>query len=163
VDEDEDFAVEQTPTTNGITARDGRAVSSTVHDRARTASAIPTGAHVKSASRRHQHEPPQRPQSQPSGSPPHTARETFLNYFFGQNGPGPLTGTNLERSQSQSAHGDTVVPTGRDVYGSAPSMNSGLMAGRRSMDGNDAAYDMKSLGKHIEAVCCLLTLHAAWI
>jgi hypothetical protein len=26
------------------------------------------------------------------------------------------------------------------------------MAGKRSMDGNNAAFDMKSLGKHIEAV-----------
>jgi hypothetical protein len=31
-------------------------------------------------------------------------------------------------------------------------MSSGLMAGKRSMDGNNAAFDMKSLGKHIEAV-----------
>jgi dynamin 1-like protein len=31
-------------------------------------------------------------------------------------------------------------------------MPGGLMAGKRSLDGNNAAYDMKSLGKHIEAV-----------
>jgi len=31
-------------------------------------------------------------------------------------------------------------------------MTTGLMAGKRSMDGNNAAYDMKSLGKHIEAI-----------
>jgi len=31
-------------------------------------------------------------------------------------------------------------------------MPSGLMAGKRSLDGNDAAFDMKSLGKHIEAI-----------
>jgi len=31
-------------------------------------------------------------------------------------------------------------------------MSSGLMAGKRSMDGNNAAFDMKSLGKHIEAI-----------
>lgn len=32
------------------------------------------------------------------------------------------------------------------------SLNSGLMAGKRNLDGNNAAFDMKSLGKHIEAV-----------
>jgi len=31
-------------------------------------------------------------------------------------------------------------------------MPSGLMAGKRSLDGNNAAFDMKSLGKHIEAI-----------
>jgi dynamin 1-like protein len=31
-------------------------------------------------------------------------------------------------------------------------MPSGLMAGKRTLDGNNAAFDMKSLGKHIEAV-----------
>jgi dynamin 1-like protein len=35
---------------------------------------------------------------------------------------------------------------------SETSMPSGLMAGKRSLDGNNAAFDMKSLGKHIEAV-----------
>jgi dynamin 1-like protein len=29
------------------------------------------------------------------------------------------------------------------------------MAGKRSLDGNNAAFDMKSLGKHIEAVSVL--------
>ena len=29
---------------------------------------------------------------------------------------------------------------------------TGLMAGKRGMDRGNAAYDMKSLGKHIEAV-----------
>ena len=32
------------------------------------------------------------------------------------------------------------------------SMSSGLMVGKRGMDGSNVAYDMKSLGQHIEAV-----------
>ena len=42
-----------------------------------------------------------------------------------------------------------MVPSGRDVSGGT--QQSGLsLAGK--LDGNSAAYDMKSLGKHIEAV-----------
>lgn len=152
---------------NGIVYRDGRSVSSTVHDRDRSrasSTAIPTGSH----SRRHQHQNqqqqqhPPRPQSQPGGSPsgsgssPPTARETFLNYFFGQNGPGPIAGSSMDRSHAQATHvtggNQGVVPVGRDVYGGDTGLTMGLMAGKRSMDGNNAAFDMKSLGKHIEAV-----------
>ncbi len=69
-----------------------------------------------------------------------------MNYFFGQNGPGPLSGPNAERA-------GLGAPTGRDVSGADPALESGLMAGKRgTMERNNAAYDMKSLGKHIEAV-----------
>lgn len=77
-----------------------------------------------------------------------TAKETFLNYFFGQNGPGPLAGSTVDRANTGST-GHSYV--GRDVSGADPALESGLMAGKRSMEGN-AAFDMKSLGKHIEAV-----------
>ncbi|RPD57298.1 hypothetical protein L227DRAFT_594825 [Lentinus tigrinus ALCF2SS1-6] len=82
-----------------------------------------------------------------AGSSPHTgtAKETFLNYFFGQNGPGPLQGATADRAGVAGP-----IVTGRDVSGADPSLESGLMAGKRGMD-NNAAYDMKSLGKHIEA------------
>ena len=83
------------------------------------------------------------------GTSPHagTAKETFLNYFFGQNGPGPLSGPSAERA------GGLGAPTGRDVSGADPALESGLMAGKRGgMDRGNAAYDMKSLGRHIEAV-----------
>ncbi|KAH9913078.1 dynamin protein dnm1 [Epithele typhae] len=81
-----------------------------------------------------------------SGAPgaPGTAKETFLNYFFGQNGTGPLgpgNGGVAERSAT----------TGRDVSGADPALETGLMAGKRGMDRSNAAFDMKSLGKHIEA------------
>ena len=69
-----------------------------------------------------------------------------MNYFFGQNGPGPLQGATADRA-------GTLGPlvTGRDVTGADPSLEAGIMAGKRGLDSN-AAYDMKSLGKHIEAV-----------
>ena len=40
------------------------------------------------------------------------------------------------------------MPVGRDVSGSEPSISSGLMGGNWGMDGNIAAYDMKSLGTY---------------
>ena len=53
---------------------------------------------------------------------------------------------------SGSAYGADGVPaSGRDVSGGADvALRSGLLAGKH--DGNSAAFDMKSLGKHIEAV-----------
>jgi len=96
-----------------------------------------------------------------SSPPGGSARETFLNYFFGQNGPGPIAGSSIERANQIHNHGHGhsmgssevghFVPVGRDVSGTEVSM-SGLMAGKRGIDGNNAAYDMKSLGRHIEAV-----------
>ncbi|KAG6889761.1 hypothetical protein C0995_014688 [Termitomyces sp. Mi166 len=164
--------------------RDSRSVSSTVHDRSRssisTSTTTPsvatgTGTADKHSSRsRHSsqnqnqsqsqnardHHHRDRPQIGPvpngGGSSP-TARETFLNYFFGQNGPGPISGSSVERSQhvanAQHVGGHSaVVPVGRDVSGAEGMLSQGLMAGKRGIDGNSAAYDMKSLGKHIEAV-----------
>ncbi|KJA22831.1 hypothetical protein HYPSUDRAFT_201906 [Hypholoma sublateritium FD-334 SS-4] len=110
----------------------------------------------------------ERPQHQVNGmsagsSPPAgSARETFLNYFFGQNGPGPIAGSSVERAHGHGHgghHNSTgssemaqIVPVGRDMSGAESTMASGLMAGKRGIDGNNAAYDMKSLGRHIEAV-----------
>ena len=92
------------------------------------------------------------------------SREAFLTYFFGQNGPGPVTGTSLDQQQhhhpNHHRHGQlggavgdraqSIAPVGRDMSGG--NSVTGLMAGKRMVDGNSAAYDMKSLGKHIEAV-----------
>ena len=95
---------------------------------------------------------------------PHTARESFLtSFFFGQNGPGPIGASSAVSAASVvstvgsgSAYGlgggaDGVPASGRDVSeGTDVALRSGLLAGKH--DGNNAAYDMKSLGKHIEAV-----------
>lgn len=173
---------------------DGRSVSSTLHDRDRTSrSSLPSGtttptnvpassrhrnpdhnsssvtkhsqAHSSSSHRVHSNPTHSHgPTANGSGSSPHSARETFLNYFFGQNGTGPLTGPGAtgERTHSHATGGQQgIVPVGRDVSGTENTttnniaMSSGLTgAGRMGVDGygSSAAYDMKSLGKHIEAV-----------
>jgi dynamin 1-like protein len=163
--------------------RDGRSVSSTLHDRSRSnvpsalsttkppAATVSTVAKRSSSkSRTHrasaggsnlQTRPPppgfDRGGTVSTGSSPPagSARETFLNYFFGQSGPGPIAGSSVERTHHHG-HGSSevgrFVPVGRDVSGAEVSISSGLMAGKRVIDGNSAAYDMKSLGRHIEAV-----------
>ncbi|KAH9986690.1 dynamin protein dnm1 [Russula compacta] len=85
-------------------------------------------------------------------------RESFLNYFFGQNGTGPVSAASAAVAAGSGAlqgvgglGTDVVVASGRDVSGGADSvLRSGLLAGKH--DGNNAVYDMRSLGKHIEAV-----------
>uniref|UniRef100_A0A8H7XSY5 Dynamin protein dnm1 n=1 Tax=Psilocybe cubensis TaxID=181762 RepID=A0A8H7XSY5_PSICU len=194
-DDEEDVSDDPINGPNGIfPPRDGRSVSSTLHDRSRTtisangssivggsqgiakrsSSKTRTGRSSHGGHQQHQNQQissSSRPSSAFGGhnvgmnggsSPPSgSARETFLNYFFGQNGPGPLAGSSVDRvshGQGQGHHGHGItepapfVPIGRDVSGTEPSMSSGLMAGKRGIDGNSAAYDMKSLGRHIEAV-----------
>ena len=183
-DEEETFSDDTTGANDIFPPRDGRSVSSTLHDRSRSSAsstvstskpstAMNTVAKRSSSKTRmsrashggesiHQSRPSppgfgrgeniNRGSSPPAGS----ARETFLNYFFGQNGPGPIAGSSIAHQQSHHGHGGSseahFVPVGRDVSGAESSMSSGLMAGNRGMDGNNAAYDMKSLGRHIEAV-----------
>jgi dynamin 1-like protein len=84
-----------------------------------------------------------------------TAKESFLNYFFGQNGPGPVAGANITNTTSEvhghlNRAGGTV---GRDVSG-PDSLPGAFMRTKNGPagDGSDPAFDMKSLGKHIEAV-----------
>ncbi|KAK7685765.1 hypothetical protein QCA50_011111 [Cerrena zonata] len=164
-DEAEDSS-DESGAINGIpTSRDGRSVSSTVHDRSRSSAVGSTHSHRRQSSPKPQHH--HHPHShrhgsamQPGTSPQNgTAKETFLNYFFGQNGPGPLAGsTSIVEQRSSTttttvSNTTTIAPVGRDVYGGDPALQSGLMAPKRSsLEGSDAAFDMKSLGKHIEAV-----------
>ncbi|KAI5995627.1 dynamin protein dnm1 [Pisolithus albus] len=152
--EGEDSSGEDPVAANGISTRDGRSVSATLHDRSRTAGSAITAA-SSSGKVKHPRHSSVLPSSShphasavPGTSPPHSARETFLNYFFGQNGPGPLAGSSVERSHA----GFALPPTGRDISGADAPGPTGLLAPRRSLDGNNAAFDMKSLGKHIEAV-----------
>jgi len=58
----------------------------------------------------------------------------------------------LDRSHAAGSSETGIVPVGRDISGADSTLSSGLMAGKRGLDGNSAAWDMKSLGKHIEAV-----------
>jgi len=74
-----------------------------------------------------------------------TAKESFLNYFFGQNGPGSVAGANITNMPSE-VYGHLIRR--REAVGNAfMRMRNGP-----TRDGSDAAFDMKSLGKHIEAV-----------
>ncbi|THU97684.1 hypothetical protein K435DRAFT_721556 [Dendrothele bispora CBS 962.96] len=188
-DEDEDPS-DDNASVNGMSIhRDGRSVSNTIHDRSRASTAshassstgtlnatTMTGSSKRSSSRHPSQ--PQRPRSAigttgagaslggvaPGSSPP-SARETFLNYFFGQNGPGPVAGGIGHGSHGGHGHGHGhghsgsgggggggIIPVGRETAGADPVLTSGPMAATRTMDGNSAAYDMKSLGRHIEAV-----------
>ncbi|EPQ56201.1 hypothetical protein GLOTRDRAFT_115554 [Gloeophyllum trabeum ATCC 11539] len=159
--EDEDESGEEAPgSINGIpTSRDGRSVSSTVHDRSRTSAATlgkAAGQGISQPKPSHHHTHPRHSTPGPRSTSPQSTRETFLNYFFGQNGPGPLSGAaasatvnGYERTTvaTSGPSGTTIVSTGKEVGtpGENP-MPTGLMAGRR-----DAAFDMRSLGRHIEA------------
>lgn len=175
-DLDEDFS-DDTNVSNLFPPREGRSASGS-HDRTRTAGSIssasinPTNSHStnaaagrRSSSKTRQprtsshthHRPPTTGSHTGTNGSPGSARETFLNYFFGQNGPGPIAGSSWERSNAMGSDGG-FVPVGRDVSGSEPSLSSGLMAGKRGLDGNSAAFDMKSLGKHIEAVSSTIFL-----
>ena len=119
----------------------------------RTSAASDSRVGTHRTSHAHSNAPPQQQQQQQHG---------ILNYIFGQNGPGPI-GANSAVSAasvlSSAGSGsvtlqgvaDGVAASGRDVSGGADGVfRSGLLAGKH--DGNNAAYDMKSLGKHIEAV-----------
>ena len=83
-----------------------------------------------------------------TGSSPPTAKEMILNYFFGQNGPGPISSDCAAKNTS-----NIVIPIGRDTSGPDMGMSSGLLTGKHTFDsGTNAALDMKSLGKHIKAL-----------
>ncbi|KAL0566551.1 Dynamin-related GTPase protein, partial [Marasmius crinis-equi] len=152
----DDSDVSDTDSINGIFPPcDSRSVSSTVHDRSRTRASTGTASTVtavstsKRSSSHHHHQPP-RPHSSlgtpgvgaPGSSPSSTtARETFLNYFFGGNaGPGEKHGHGHHHHHSPSPTLNAITPSGRDLG------NTGGIT-----EGRSAVFDMKSLGKHIEA------------
>ncbi|KAL0570943.1 Dynamin-related GTPase protein, partial [Marasmius crinis-equi] len=157
----DDSDLSDTDSINGIfPPRDSRSVSSTVHDRSRTRASTGTASTVtavstsKRSSSHHHHQPP-RPHPSlgtpgvgaPGSSPPSaTARETFLNYFFGATpGPGEKHGHGGHHGHhhhhSPSPTLNAITPSGRDLG------NTGGIT-----EGRNAVYDMKSLGKHIEAI-----------
>ncbi|KAI0070705.1 hypothetical protein K474DRAFT_1713111 [Panus rudis PR-1116 ss-1] len=171
--EEDESSTDEVNGINGIPlSRDGRSVSSTVHDRSRSAAPTTNGSSRRQSSPKPHHHhshhgtvrhgPTTSGSSAGSSSGQHghgTAKETFLNYFFGQNGPGPLAGSAAAIGSTATSDGtatitapSTVTPIGRDLYGGEPALQTGLMAGKRNLEGNNAAFDMKSLGKHIEAV-----------
>ncbi|KAF9511227.1 hypothetical protein BS47DRAFT_1299223 [Hydnum rufescens UP504] len=76
---------------------------------------------------------------------PNATRDTFLNYFFGGQGTSPYPA-----GGSSNMFGPRHETSGREPY---PEMGGSLASslGNRGLE-NSPAYDMKSLGKHIEAV-----------
>jgi dynamin 1-like protein len=154
----------------------GRSVSNSVHDRSRltSTSAPPVNGGLSTTAGKHHHSQSTRNSTSSTSSQQHhhhhnssrrtdgerisssssstsTAKESFLNYFFGQNGPGPVAGANIAEGHGHlNRAGGTV---GRDVSG--PDYTTGAFARTKNGpvgDGCDAAFDMKSLGRHIEAV-----------
>ncbi|KAI6149620.1 Dynamin central region-domain-containing protein [Pisolithus tinctorius] len=149
----DDSSSEEPAAVNGVPTRDGRSVSATLHDRSRPTGSAISAASTSGKTKHPRHSsvlPPSSHSHAPAvpGTSPNSTRETFLNYFFGQNGPGPLAGSSVERSHA----GSVPLTTGRDVSGADVPGPTGILAPKRSLDGNNAAFDMKSLGKHIEAV-----------
>ena len=160
--------------TAGVTNTTSRSVSATLqHERERPrgagSRASPRSSNASDSrvvgSHRSSHAHPSASQHSAYGGSPQTARESFLNYIFGQNGPGPIGASSVvgaaPASSAASGHyggtavaqqgADVVVASGRDTSGGEDVLlRSGLLAGKH--DGSSAAYDMKSLGKHIEAV-----------
>lgn len=79
------------------------------------------------------------PFASPYGATPSSssAKESFLNYFFGgseMSNPGMRTGRERSSLPGIGRSGDNPL------------------SGRRGLEGNAAAFDMKSLDKHLEAV-----------
>lgn len=153
--EDEDEDSDETKSINSALVgrgSDARSVSSTVHDRTRSSASGPSSAGTarrpSSPKAPHHHHGRHTPQPPPSSS---AAKESFLNLFFGQNGTGPVTAASVHKTIAPQDV-NTIVPVGRDVSGGEPPAQTGLLASQRNIEGNNAAFDMKSLGKHIEAV-----------
>lgn len=163
--------------------RDTRSVSSTLHDRSSARAAVPNSSSSAATlspnqahSKRHHHRSASQDTRGNTATPPPqhgaAARDTFLNYFFGgQPGGGPPSAS----GQAYNGGPSTLLgaprhhePVGRDLYPeTGASLPSGLATRGVGVDGN-AAYDMKSLGKHIEAVggiffgfCSKLTAHSS--
>jgi dynamin 1-like protein len=85
-----------------------------------------------------------------ASSPTSTAKESFLNFFFGQNGLGPIAGANITSTTSEvdghlNRPGGTV---GRDVSGQ-DSLSGAFMRTKNGPagEGSDPAFDMKIFWK----------------
>ncbi|BGP24158.1 dynamin GTPase [Rhodotorula toruloides] len=145
-----------------------RSTSSTVHDRTRNGPSFansPNQQHAQSQAARYPNHL-SNSTSALSGSPNSSsnamsasayathdrhasAKESFLNYFFGGNpagigGPGgDLASSHL--SSSSRAAAAAVAGAGSGAFG-----EHNPLSGRKGLEGNAAAFEMKSLEKHLE-------------
>ncbi|BGP31553.1 Dynamin-related GTPase protein [Rhodotorula toruloides] len=77
-----------------------------------------------------------------------SAKESFLNYFFGGNPAGIGPGGDLASSHlssSSRAAAAAVAGAGNSAFG-----EHNPLSGRKGLEGNAAAFEMKSLEKHLE-------------
>ncbi|KZV81737.1 hypothetical protein EXIGLDRAFT_641227 [Exidia glandulosa HHB12029] len=124
---------------DGGAAGNHRSVSATLHDRARTQGGSSANAGPRHSQARGPPPPPLN--TGPAGG---TAKETFLNYFFGGQGSFPQAGP--------QASGSPVISSGRELPQESSSLDRATLLHSRTTDGSPAAFDMKSLSKHIEAL-----------
>lgn len=151
-----------------------RSASSTIHDRrsdgpsfATSSNGDPSLHHTNSSPSAHQYQQQQTlnplsshhlapsnggrpPFASPYGSSPSSssAKESFLNYFFGgSEGMAMASGSAHQgMGASGSGHGGRMSSESGAERGDNP------LSGRRGLEGNAAAFDMKSLEKHLEPV-----------
>ena len=85
-----------------------------------------------------------------TGTSPHTAKETFLNYFFG--GPNGVPSHPSSAPGSSSSRGMPKPPPSAFSKDKEllPDLGTRRSAGRASLDA-PPTYDMRSLGKHLDA------------
>ncbi|KAI9510555.1 dynamin protein dnm1 [Russula earlei] len=142
------------------------AVTTTTRASPRSSNASESRVNMHRSSNPHPNAMQQQQQQQQQQLTAHgSTRESFLNYFFGPTGPGPIGASSaisaaaastagsvaLHLQGGGSAGGTDMVASGRDLSGGTDVLiRSALLVGKH--DGNSAAYDMKSLGRHIEAV-----------
>jgi dynamin 1-like protein len=157
-----------------------RSVSSTVHDRALNGPSFAAGPssvatnHQRHSGQQHQHHQqnsmtsPLRTHSPMPGyanlSGHHdrnaSAKESFLNYFFGGNpAHGELSGSSAAAAAARMGAGGGG---GGGLLGGAggaePFGRENPLTGRKGLEGNAAAFEMKSLEKHLEPVSVVLPL-----
>ncbi|GAA5863455.1 hypothetical protein JCM3774_005297 [Rhodotorula dairenensis] len=151
-----------------------RSTSSTVHDRALNGPSFATGAgpqhhHAASSStvmNNHRYSAAQNSMTSPmrSQSPAlpgypgvgmhhdrnASAKESFLNYFFGGNpAHGELSGSSAATAAARLGAGGAGSGAGGEMMGGAFGRENPL-TGRKGLEGNAAAFEMKSLDKHLE-------------
>jgi dynamin 1-like protein len=111
------------------------------------------------------------PPSTLSGTSPHTAKDSFLNYFFGgpngtgpggPGGPGVGQNSHHQGQRNDTSHGQREQQNQRPTSGRQPPAGftqrdvlpdlGRRTASRSGLEGGTTAFDMKSLGKHLDAV-----------
>ncbi|KAG8919114.1 Dynamin- GTPase protein [Tulasnella sp. 418] len=157
LDDDDDDA----SSTGGTTPGQGgaRSVSSTIHDRVRASSSKVNGTasasstpppHLHHHSSRHRHGTASAGPGL-EGASTTNPKENFFNAFFGTFSSSVISGSTAGTSPVGAKGRDLV---GKDFVTSTDGQDSstGLPSSSRISEGSNAALDMKSLSKHIEAI-----------